>query len=575
MSAFDILAICIFIFCNIAVAIRVRGGQKNFGEYAIGKDKSFSDWTIILTIVATFASGSFLINGVQQTYLRGIQYIMRFIVMQTVSYVIMALWVVPKLTMQTFTIYEFLGYFYGNKIRSVFALSEILYRIGYISVQLNIIGIGANMIFGCEGLIRVIIICVSAFILCIYTAFGGLKAVSVTDICQSLFFILVIIFIAFYMWSCDNEHTGFISQFNKNSPRMSINSCFISWPMTISTLALWLGTLIPWRSTPFYQRVLMAHSPWRAKQLMLMATLIYITLSAIVVFIGLQTYGSNPNLKLADIWPYIIKTFSFPGINGLIFIAILSLVVSTVDSHLNSTSTVITNDLLPFVSNKFKQRTYKTAMLTTFIVMAISLFIALQSSDIFKTLLYSNNFNIPIIIIILATVMGLRTHQNVIWTAIISAFVATVSYSFFMRSTGFAQYAFFPGMCACGASLILGHLYYTKIKGWKNDKEEPYYDPYTPEQNAAMLRRAATGEWMDKFDKDIKKKEFEKKYKEIMIEKMKRTVEEYEEEKQKKEEEVNKTIENVRNNILDSKKKEEERTYGIIVEYVKTIQKRK
>jgi hypothetical protein len=132
-----------------------------------------------------------------------------------------------------------------------------------------------------------------------------------------------------------------------------------------------------------------------------------------------------------------------------------------------------------------------------------------------------------------------------------------------MRGTGFAQYAFFPGMCACGTSLILGHLYYTKIKGWKNDKEEPYYDPFTPEQNAAMLRRAATGEWMYKFDKDIKKKEFEKKYKEIMIEKMKLTVEEYEEEKQKKEEEVNKTIENVRRVIQKDKEKEKNKERGL------------
>ena len=34
MGAFDILAICVFVFCNIAVAIRVRGGKKSFGEYA-------------------------------------------------------------------------------------------------------------------------------------------------------------------------------------------------------------------------------------------------------------------------------------------------------------------------------------------------------------------------------------------------------------------------------------------------------------------------------------------------------------------------------------------------------------
>ena len=297
----------------------------------------------------------------------------------------------------------------------------------------------------------------------------------------------------------------------------------------------------------------------RERKNLLSITLIFTSVSLLLVFISLQLYGVNSNLELKNILPFMIDQYSFNGINGALFIIILAMVISSVDTDANVVSVLLTNDVFPVLNKNFKERTYNTAVYTTFIVVAIALYFSLNSNDVFKMLMYSSNFTMPVCIIILATVMGLRTHQNVIWTAIISAFVATVSYSFFMRGTGFAQYAFFPGMCACGASLILGHLYYTKIKGWKNDKEEPYYDPYTPEQNAAMLRRAETGEWKTAFNKAMDRREFENKYKEIMIEKMKLTVAEYEEEKQKKEEEVNQVIANVRKNILDSKKKEKKR----------------
>ena len=566
IGAMDIFVIFIFLFCNFVFALVSRGRKGNFGEYAIGKGHHFSDITIILTTVATYASGSLLISGVQQSYLKGLPYIIMVIIMDPLSYVLYSIFVIPKMTMRSFSIYEYLGHFYGDKIRCILALTEVLAKIGYLAIQLTVIGIAAEMIFGCGDTSKQVLMCLSALFLGLYTAFGGLKSVSITDICQSLFFMCAIVFLAFYILSHDEVQAGFFTQFETPSDRMSLKACFKSWTVTIATLAMWAKAVVPWHSTPLYQRVLMAETPWRARRLMFLAILIYTTIRLMVVYIGLQVYGVDPNLKIKEIWPFIIKTFSFKGLNGIIFVGICALVISTVDSHLNAASVVITNDILPAIHGKFKIKQYKTAMLVTFIWISLALLFALKTTDIFKLLMYSGNFNLPVIILILSTVLGFRTHTNVIWAAIISAFVATVSYSFFMRGTGFAQYAFFPGMCACGASLILGHLYYTKIKGWKNDKEEPYYDPYTPEQNAAMLRRAATGEWIDKFDKDIKKKEFEKKYKEIMIEKMKLTVAEYEEQKQKKEEEqqkkeeeVNQVIANVRKIILDSKKKEKKR----------------
>ena len=563
ISGLDILLIGIFVFLNIAVAIRIRGGRKTFGEYAIGKGTYFSDLTIICTFVASFCTGSKFISNIQQTYIQGLPYIITSLIMFPASYLLYSLFVAPKMTMQSYTIYEHLGYFYGEKVQALLSFLEVCRDIGLIAMQLTVIGVAANAIFGVEVLGQRVIISLSAIGLATYSAFGGLKSVSITDIVQGLTFMILILFFAIYIWSATPDHSGFIAQFYENTSRMSLKKNFSSVASTISILAIWSQALIPWYSSSGYQRVVINQGPRRARKNLLSITLIFTSVSLLLAFISLQLYGVNSNLELKNILPFMIDKYSFNGINGALFIIIFAMVISTVDTDANVVSVLLTNDVFPVINKKFKERTYNTAVYTTFIVVAIALYFSLNSSDVFKMLMYSSNFTMPICVITLSNVLGFRTHTNVIWAAIISAFVATVSYSFFMRGTGFAQYAFFPGMCACGASLILGHLYYTKIKGWKNDKEEPYYDPYTPEQNAAMLRRAETGEWMDKFDKAMDRKEFEKKYKEIMIEKMKLTVEEYEEEKQKKEEEVNKTIENVRRVIQKDKEKEKDKERGL------------
>ena len=564
ISGLDILLIGIFVFLNIYVAIRIRGGKKTFEEYAIGKGIYFSDLTIICTFVASACSGSMFISDIQQTYIQGLPYIITSLIMFPASYLLYSLFVAPKMTMQSLTIYEHIGYFYGEKVQALLSFLEVCRNIGFIAMQLTVIGVAAKVIFGMGLLGRNIIISLSAIGLATYSAFGGLRSVSITDIVQGLAFMILILFFAIYIWSATPDHSGFIAQFYENKARMNLKENFSSVASTISILAIWSQALVPWFTSRGYQRVVINQGPRRARKNLLSITLIFTSVSLLLAFISLQLYGVNPNIKNEDeILRFMINQYSFNGINGALFIITFAMVISSVDSDANAVSVLLTNDILPLVNKKFKQKTYNTAVYTTFIVVAIALYFSLNSSDVFKMLMYSSNFTMPICIIMLSNVLGFRTHTNVIWAAIINAFVATVSYSFFMRGTNFAQYAFFPGMCACGASLILGHLYYTKIKGWKNDKEEPYYDPYTPEQNAALLRRAETGEWKTAFNKAMDKREFEKKYKEIMIEKMKLTVAEYEEQKKEKEKEVNQVLENVRRLIQKDKEKEKNKERGL------------
>jgi hypothetical protein len=112
---------------------------------------------------------------------------------------------------------------------------------------------------------------------------------------------------------------------------------------------------MPWFSSEGYQRVIMNKNPYRARKNMFSITLIFTTVTLLIVFISLQLYGVNPNLKLDQIFPFMIKHYSFNGINGALFICIFAMVISTVDSTANSVSVLLTNDVFPLLNKKFRQ----------------------------------------------------------------------------------------------------------------------------------------------------------------------------------------------------------------------------
>ncbi len=467
MNTLDVVFIFIFVFVNIAVALKVRGSSKSFGEYAIGEGRKFNSWAIIITMVATYVSGSLLITGVQQTYVQGLPFIVMNCIVYPISYVLFAIFVVPKLTMRSLSVYEYIGSIYGDKVRFILAMSEILFKIGYNALQLRIIGIAVNMVFGFDLQVQNIVIICFTFLLAIYTAFGGVRSVSITDVVQGVFFFCIICTLAFYMWGQTDDHSGFVNLFSNENPKMNVNNFFSSFPVAVSVLAMWFRALIPWHSTPEYQRVLICGDTSKARRAMGMATLIYTSVSIMIIFIGLQVAGLKPGMQLDEIFPYIMDTFSFPGMKGLLFICMISLIISTVDSHLNAVAVILTNDILPILGKRyslFQEKTYATAVKSTIITISISLFFALKSSDVFKILMMSANFDVPVAMTILFTVLGFRTQKNCVGVGLASAIITTITYMVVMRNSGYAQYAFFPGMIANMIGLFGSHIFW-KIFG--------------------------------------------------------------------------------------------------------------
>ncbi|MBQ2350008.1 MAG: sodium:solute symporter family protein, partial [Cytophagales bacterium] len=553
LSILDILIIGAFIVFNVIVGFSTRGRSKNFTDYASGKDDDYSDLSIVATIVALFCSASLFIAGVEQMYLQGYFIFFSYFIAEIVACLITIFIYIPKLIyIRSITLHEYIAHFYGDNIRFLFALCEACQRIGRFAIQLIIIGKCASYSLNLNPYYCNMLIWFITIIMMVYSAYGGLKSVTMTDIVQSTTFVIIIPTIALYIWHktgvMTGGHEGFFELFSGKDPKMTFLGTFSNPVVCISAIAmLTRSALCTPLNIPYFQRILMAKTHIRAQKLFSIASVIYGLIVLLILFIGMQLLGvtggidpaTGEHMKTERIIPYMLDTFSFSSLRILFLICVISLSISTSDSEFNGISVLLTNDVLHYINPSKFQKTKKTAVISISIIGILSLFLALYFNDIFNLLMTVQNFFQPIVVIPLSmTVLGFRTHKNAIWLGVICGALMTASYAYLLKIFGFGEYAQFsfgPGMIANFIGIMIGHLYYTKIKGWENDKKEPYYDPYTPEQNAAMLRRAATGEWKTAFEKAMHKKEVEDRYQEIVIEKMKLTVEEYEEEKAQKE----------------------------------------
>lgn len=183
----------------------------------------------------------------------------------------------------------------------------------------------------------------------LYTAAGGLRAVAYTDVLQSSVLLVgsaVLAWIVFgqfdHSWSAVTEALG--------EDRLSLIR-----PLDDPNLP-WLGTLIGLPILGFYywtmnqyvsQRLLgargMKHAGWGA----ILAAVLKLLPLFIMVLPGAMAAVLLPDLARADsVFPTLIATYAPVGIAGMIIAGLLAAIMSSIDSALNSASTLITLDFI-------------------------------------------------------------------------------------------------------------------------------------------------------------------------------------------------------------------------------------
>ena len=183
----------------------------------------------------------------------------------------------------------------------------------------------------------------------LYTAAGGLRAVAYTDVLQAVVLLGGSIMLSFIVFG-EFDHSW--SQVQASIPQDKLS---LIRPIDDPALP-WLGTLIGLPILGFYywtmnqyvaQRILGARDAAAAGYGALLAAALKLLPLFFMVLPGAMAIVLLPDLERADsVFPTLIATYAPAGLAGLILAGLLAAIMSSVDSALNSSSTLITLDFV-------------------------------------------------------------------------------------------------------------------------------------------------------------------------------------------------------------------------------------
>lgn len=360
--------------------------QTKTGEDLFLGGRSFT-WGIIgLSLFASNISSSTIIGLSGAAYTSGIVNSV-YEWMSGLPLIIAALIFIPLyLKARITTIPEFLEYRFDNRSRVFFSavtivMSVIVELAGGLYAGAMVLGI-----FFPEFELWQITIIV-AVIAAIYTAFGGLKAVVYTDAIQAIILIVgcsimtLILFKEFdYTWAnVLDAATKAGKDANHFSVVRPLDDEALPWPgllIGVPFLGFWY-----WSTNQFIvQRVLGSKNITHARWGVMLAGFLKIIPLFLMVIPGAMAISLYPNIENGDaVFPVLMQEVLPVGLFGLVLAGLISAVMSSVDSILNSASTLIVVD---FIEPRQKDMSEKQKMnygrILTFILMFVAAFLAPQ-----------------------------------------------------------------------------------------------------------------------------------------------------------------------------------------------------
>lgn len=244
------------------------------------------------------------------------------------------------------TMPEYLEYRFGPSCRVIFAVITV---VSYVFINLAGVmysgGLALHSIFGINIWLAVIMLAVGAGV---YTVSGGLASVIWTDVLQCIILLAggLLIFVL------GHERVGGWEVIRGTGERahLMLPAGHPELPWT-GMVVLFLSTNVWYYGTNQYinQRVLAARDEWHARAGVLLSGFLGIFLTFAVCFPGLIAYRMFPNLKNPDeAYPKLVSALIGPlgfGLRGLVFAGLIGAIMSTIDSLINSCSTILTIDL--------------------------------------------------------------------------------------------------------------------------------------------------------------------------------------------------------------------------------------
>lgn len=352
LSIIDILSFILFIAFVIGISIYASRKEETSEDYFLA-GRNLTWWLIGFSLIASNISTEHFVGMAGRGYELGLA-IASYEWMAAITLVIVAFIFLPRfLKSGIYTIPEFLEYRYNQTARSIMAFFMM---IAYIFVALaSVLYSGALALKSIFDINLVFGVWLIAILAGAYTIYGGLKAVVWSDLIQGIALLLgglLITIIGFVKIGGINKFLELGA--NKLHTVLPWNHPEMPW-IAVFIGGLWIPNLFYWGLNQFIsQRTLGAKSLKEGQKGIILAAFIKLFIPIIIVFPGIMAYELFANsIPQADqAYPIMIQKLLPAGLKGIMFAALFGAVMSSLDSMLNSASTIFTIDIYKKFINK-------------------------------------------------------------------------------------------------------------------------------------------------------------------------------------------------------------------------------
>ncbi len=348
----DIFTFCVYFIVLLYMGYWFSKRIKNTDDYFRG-GKRVPAWAAGISIVATKLSAVTFMSIPAKVFATDWLYFLIPFNSIVLAYFVVKV-VLPFFQRLNLTsAYEYLEVRFNVTIRILGSISYLLWEIGRVGVLLLLPAIVISVVTNIDLHFCILLI---GFVATIYTLIGGIEAVIWTDVIQVFVMMLGILIALFIMI---NRTDGSLLELYESASAQGKLKAF-DWDLdltraTVLVIVLgWVGRIQEYVSTQsIVQRFMTTKNEKAAAKSMWISALVSIPVVIIFYVVGTALYlyyqefsqDLNPTMEQTDaILPTFFITQLPNGIIGLVIAAIFAAAMSSLDSAMNSMSTVVITD---------------------------------------------------------------------------------------------------------------------------------------------------------------------------------------------------------------------------------------
>ncbi len=349
----DIALIVLYLSAITAFGFYYKSHVKSSSDYFLA-GKSLPWWLIGLSIIGTNIGSNDYVGAAGSAYSIGIAQANFEWIGAIPAMIISAFIFIPFYWRAgVFSIPEYLGRRYNDAVRVISAVVLSIFSVIIVGVFLWATAIMLRTYLGWPIWFSILI---TSIVVGFYTISGGMGAVVITDFIQVFIMFTGAIAVAIVGIRAVGGFEVFVDTIQRDYPdhlRAFLPSTHESfpWPGVILGLGFVLSPAYWCANQAILQRTLSARSEWDGRASMIFAAMAKTFVPLLIIlpgFLALVMLGKG--LEHQDqALPWVIRNILPPGLSGIMFVAFIAALQSSIDSTMNSTSVMIVRDIIGVV----------------------------------------------------------------------------------------------------------------------------------------------------------------------------------------------------------------------------------